>query len=408
MRKTRVALGLGALISALALAGCASSETPVLLGGPGELTIWAGTQEVAGLQPTVDQFTADTGVKINLVQRDFSDQVVSDFITQAPTGQGPDIVLGAHDVLGQLVSNGILAPVELGQRQQEFAPVATTAATYDGRTYGVPFAIETIAVLRNDGLSQAAPQSFEELIAAGQEVVDAGRADYPLAIPQTPDGSDPYHLYPLQTSFGAEVFERDPDGQYIPQLAMGGPEGTAFAEYLAQLGQRGVLNTSLTTDVTKTLFLSGRTPFLVSGPWNLPDLRAAGMSMTVLPFPPAGPQLAQPFVGAQMAYVSAESSQPLAAQNFVANYLTRPEAQLAMFEATGRAPALQSAIAEIDDQIMSDYASIAETGVPMPAIPQMGAVWNFWGSTEAGIINQQGDPATLWRRMVGSIEGAIQ
>ncbi len=407
MRKFKVAAALTAAV--LALSGCATgSGAAPLIGSPKEITIWAGENEVAGLQEIARQYTEDTGVQVNLVQRNFNAQVVSDFITQVPTGQGPDIVLGAHDFLGQLVTNGILAPVELGDRQDEFADVATRAVTYQGKTYGIPVSIETIALLRNNALTQENPQTFEELITAGQKVVDTGTADYPLAIPQTPEGSDPYHLYPLQTSFGAPVFKTNADGEYIPELAMGGAQGLEFAEYLAQLGKRGVLNTSLTTDVTKDLFIRSKTPFLVSGPWNLPDLRAANLDMTALPIPPAGDQPAQPFVGVQMAYLNAESRAPLAAQDFATNYLTREDAQLAMYNANGRSPALQSAIDKIDDATIKKYADIAATGVPMPAIPQMAAVWSFWGATEAGIINQSGDPRTLWERMITSIEGAIK
>ena len=30
-----------------------------------------------------------------------------------PAGEGPDIIIGAHDWLGELVTNGLLAPIDL-------------------------------------------------------------------------------------------------------------------------------------------------------------------------------------------------------------------------------------------------------------------------------------------------------
>ena len=62
-----------------------------------------------------------------------------------------------------------------------------------------------------------------------------------------------------------------------------------------------------------------------------------------------------------------------------------------------------------DDPLRSAYAEIAvERGVPMPAIPAMGAVWNFWGTTENAIVDGRGDPVELWDRMISNIEGQIR
>ena len=40
-------------------------------------------------------------------------------------------------------------------------------------------------------------------------------------------------------------------------------------------------------------------------------------------------------------------------------------------------------------------------------IPAMGAVWNFWGQTEADIVTGKDTPDALWGMMVTNIEGAI-
>jgi ABC-type glycerol-3-phosphate transport system substrate-binding protein len=70
----------------------------------------------------------------------------SDFITAAPTGSGPDIILGAHDWIGELNASGLLAPVELGPNAASFAPNAVQAFTFtDGKIYGMPQATENIA-----------------------------------------------------------------------------------------------------------------------------------------------------------------------------------------------------------------------------------------------------------------------
>lgn len=397
---------------ALLLAGCSSAPTTgvAALGvSPGEVTIQAGDDEIPALRQIAEKYTADTGVDVRFIEREINAQAISNFISQSPTGQAPDIIVSPHDNLGQLAANGVVAPVELGDRGEEFTQNARDAVVYNGVSYGVPYAVESVALVRNNDLTTDDPETFNALRAEGHRLMNERGVDYPFTVSQSPDAGDPYHLYPLQTSFGAEVFERDEDGEYSSALAMGGQSGHEFAQYLAELGRSGDLRTSMTPDIAKESFMSGESAFHIAGPWDLVDIEAADMNVSVLPVPPAGGEEARPFAGVQAFFVNANASNPVAAQDFAANYLTRPESQTAMYESTDRPPASEVAIENMkDDPLRSAYAEIATTALPMPAIPAMGAVWAFWGTTENGIVNGNGDPVELWDRMVANIEGQIQ
>lgn len=397
-------LGLGALG---ALSAC--SATGANLGpGPGVLKIQAGDDEIPGLQRIAEGFTRETGVSVEYIQREINAQAVSDFIAQSPMGQAPDIVISPHDNLGQLATNGVLASVELGARGADFTDNARTAVTYDGVGYGVPYAVECVAMVRNDELTELEPRTFDELRRMGRELMESEGLAYPFTISQSPTAGDPYHLYPLQTSFGAEVLERAEDGEYLPRLAMGGPEGFAFADYLADLGSTGDLQTSMTPDIAKESFLNGDCAFHIAGPWDLTDIEASGMRCTAMPVPPAGEQTARPFAGIQAFFVNANAGNPVAAQDFVTNWLTTTEAQIAMYEATGRPPASTSAVDRmVDDPLRTTYAQIADTGLPMPAIPAMGVVWTFWGTAENAIVDGRAEPRPQWESMIQSIEAQI-
>jgi hypothetical protein len=88
----------------------------------------------------------------------------ADFITAAPTGSGPDIILGAHDWIGELNASGLLAPVELGPNAANFAPNAVQAFTFtDGKIYGMPQATENIALIYNTDLVPTPPTTFDEV-----------------------------------------------------------------------------------------------------------------------------------------------------------------------------------------------------------------------------------------------------
>ncbi|MBS5723254.1 MAG: maltose ABC transporter substrate-binding protein [Actinomyces sp.] len=391
MRRGIAALGVLAAVTALAACSGKTAAT---------LTIWADDTRFVQVRSLADDFTASTGVAVNVVQKSESD-MDTEFTTQVPTGNGPDLIVMAHDKLGALVANGVVAPVDLGEDSSTFSDVAVKAVTYNDQTYGVPYSVESVALVRNNALTQDAPTTYDDMIASGK----VSGAEYPFII-QMGDKGDPYHFYGFQTSFGAPVFNTNADGEYTSELAMGGSGGTDFASWLKAQGDAGVISSSITSDIAKQTFLDGKAAYTVTGPWNVAAFRDAGMDVSVLPVPSAGSQPAQPFVGVQMFYQSAKSAHPVAARLFF-NYLATPEAQEKMQKLGGRASAMPSVAAKSDDQDIKDFAKVAESGALAPAIPAMGSVWNFWGQTEANIVTGIETPDEGWATMITNIDNAI-
>lgn len=106
-------------------------------GGSTTLTMWVDAERAPALEEITRSFKEDTGIEVKLAVKDFA-AVRDDFITQVPTGKGPDLIVGPHDWLGTFVQNGVVAPVELGDKAAEFQESAVQAMTYDGSVYGVP------------------------------------------------------------------------------------------------------------------------------------------------------------------------------------------------------------------------------------------------------------------------------
>ena len=405
------AFGAIAAVSALALAGCASggdANTGDDTESAGEITVWVDADRASVLEDAAADFTEDTGVDVKLVQKEFG-EIRDQFVQQVPTGEGPDIAVGAHDWLGVLVTNGVVAPVELGDAAADFEQVAIDAFSYEGQIYGVPYAIENIGLLRNTDLVPEAPTSYDDMIAKGQ----AAGTEYAFLVGLDPEAADPYHLYPFQTSFGAPVFGTNADGSYNPDdLQIGNAGGQAFASWLAAQGATGtgVLNTNINGDLARENFVAGKSPFFLTGPWNVPAAEEAGINLAVDPIPSAGGQAAQPFAGVQGFFLSSESENSLAATEFLANYIGSEEVQTALYEVGGRTPALTAAYeaAVAGDPITAGFGAVGADAVPMPSIPEMGAVWEFWGVTETAIINGAGDPVELWNKMASDIQGAIE
>ena len=365
------------------------------------LTVWADDTRYTQIQELAKDFTASSGIKVNVVQKSESN-MDQEFITQVPTGKGPDVTVMAHDKLGSLVSNGVVAPVDLGENKDKFSEAAIAGVTYDGQTYGVPYSVESVALVRNNKLTTATPKTFDEMISAGKS---AG-VKYPFIV-QMGDKGDPYHFYAFQTSFGAPVFKQAKDGSYTNQLALGGQNGQNYANWLRTQGKAGIFNPSITSDIAKEAFLNGQSPYIVTGPWNVTDFRKANMDITILPIPSAGGQPARPFVGVQMFYQSSKTKNPVLVAKFF-EFLQTKAAQAKLQKLGGRVPAMKEVAKEVTDPDIKAFAQVAGEGVPMPAIPEMGYVWDYWGTTEVDITNGSQAPQDAWNAMIKNIESKFK
>ena len=412
-RKSVLALGALVASSALVLSGCASGGGDTADGGDtGEgsgdanaITVWVDIERKPALEGVAASFTEDTGIEVELVTKDFA-TVDQDFISQVPTGKGPDVIVSPHDKLGAYVAAGVVAPLELGDVASGFAESAIQAMTYDGNVYGVPYSIENVALVRNADLVAEPSTTFDEVIAKGRE---AGTT-YPFLVGLSPEQGDPYHLYPLQTSFGSQVFAQNADGSYdSSNLVLGDEAGVEFATALKQWGAEGILNANIDGDRAREFFLAGESPYYLTGPWNTPAIAEAGINYVVDPLPSAGGEEARPFIGVNGFFLSSKSANALAATNFIVNYLSTEEAQLALFEVGGRPPALTAAYesAAASDPDVAAFGAIGQTGAPMPAIPEMGAVWSDWGNAELQLIKGEGDPQEVWETAATNIQTKI-
>lgn len=411
----------GLAVGATALTACGgestSSSTPAATasaGGSaaadaGTITVWTDSNREPVLKPVAAKFKTDTGVTVKLVVKDFG-KLADDFVTQVPTGKGPDASIMPHDATGRLVQNGVVSPIELGDASL-FEDVAVQAFTYDGQVYGLPYSTESIAILRNTALApDKTPDTFDAMIEAGKKVVAGGKAKYPFLLGLDAKTSDPFHLYPFQTSFGAPIFELGDKGFDASKLAMGGDKGAKFATWLADQGKAGILNLNMTQDIAKAQFFAGKAPYFITGPWNLADAKKAGIKYAVDALPKAGDQEAQAFVTVQGFVMSAKTQNSVAVNKFLVEYIGSVEVQTELYKAGRRAPANKAAYeAAKADADVASFGEVSAKGVPMPNIPAMSGVWTDWGTAQAQIIGQKAkDPAKTWQAMVDTLDAKIK
>ena len=101
---------------------------------PGKILIWADDTRAPVFREIGKTYTEKTGIPVEVVEIPFG-QIRDQFVTAAPTGEGPDIIIGAHDWVGELAASGLLAEILLPEElKAKFDAVSLEAFTYGSFT----------------------------------------------------------------------------------------------------------------------------------------------------------------------------------------------------------------------------------------------------------------------------------
>lgn len=365
------------------------------------LTIWADNTRSPVLRSVGDAFTAEYGVCVAVVEKGFGD-IRDDFKVAGPTGEGPDIIIGAHDWLGELVSNGLLAEMELGDKDAEFLDAAKQGFFYDGELYGMPYATENVALVYNPEIVTEVPTTWSEVTALSAQLEADGVVKQGYILQQ----GDPYHFFPIQTAFGGYVFGVDDSGYNPEDVGIDSEGSIAAAAWLDAMVKAGHLKANIDWGTMHAQFQNGDAAMLITGPWALTQLRESGIPFAVAKLP-GETQDAQPFLGVQGFMVSAFSDDPLLAQTFLLDFVATEETMQAIFDADPRPSAYLAVREKIDDPDLIGFAEAGANGLPMPAIPAMSAVWSAWGDAVTLIFQQTEAPDAAFTQAAEQIRTAI-
>src|SRR5690606_28220636 len=112
------------------------------------------------------------------------------FQIAGPVGEGPDVIIGPHDWVGEMVANGTLAPVDAGNLVDQFSPAAINAFTYDGELYGLPYSTENVAFFINTDLVPECPATWDDVYQISADLHAADPEQYGFVRQGNP--GDPY------------------------------------------------------------------------------------------------------------------------------------------------------------------------------------------------------------------------
>lgn len=378
---------------------------PAAASQAGKLLIWADAVRTPVLKTAAEAFTKEYKIPVDIVEVPFGD-IRGKLATAGPAGEGPDIIVGPHDWLGELVANGLIAPIELGPEKAKFVPVTVEAFTYNNKVYGLPYAMEAIALIYNKKMVANPPRTFEELIGAAKKLTDKKQGIYGYMLP----GADAYHSYPIISAYGGYIFGRDKGGGFNPKdVGLDSPGAIKGAQLIDRLVKEGIQPKGADYNTMANLFKEGKLGMMITGPWEISNVKAARINYGVAKIPLIDGKTPRPFVGVQGFMVSAHSKNLVLASEFLKSYLATKDVMLALYKQDPRIPAYKPALEAVaDNPDLKAFAASAADGQPMPSIPEMGTVWGAYNDKLSLILNGDQAPDKAMKDMAAQVRKAIE
>jgi arabinogalactan oligomer/maltooligosaccharide transport system substrate-binding protein len=352
-----------------------------------KLRIKADPVTSAVLTEFQEDFLATYGVTASF-ETDAAGHPQETFVAALQTEAMADALICPHDWLGDLIARDVIEPTVLSaDHHVQFPSWALSALTVDGRLYGLPTTVDTVALLRNTDLAPQSPQTFDELLATGQALRDAGRTSHVLALRVGGNG-DPFQIWPLFTSAGGWLFHRTADGDWDPSsIGLATAESIAAWERLQALGEAGsgVLRRSIDRSTAIELFATGQSPYLISTSDALRRARKSGIPVAVSAVPPfRDGRPASAFALVHGLVMTKNGLNKVIAHDLFADYLTHHHVMAALSDGIV-APTAASTMAS-DDKALQQFMTLCEAAMPMPSFPQMDATWRILERLEVAVI----------------------
>lgn len=371
------------LVMFLGLVTCVSASQE------GKLLIWADETRATIVREIGSKFTAKYKIPVEVQELGFGD-IRDQLGVAGPAGKGPDIIVGAHDWLGQLVANGLLEPIDLHGKEKDFMKTAIDAFTWGKDLYGLPYAVESVGLFYNSKLVPTPPATWDDLVAICKKLTNKDKKQYGFLLPVP----DPYHTFPIMSAAGGYVFGVNKDGTLNPlDVGLNNKGAVRGLGLLDKLIEDGLMPASTDYPTMMGLFKDGKVGMILTGPWAVEEIRAAKVPYGFTSIPLIDGKAPRPFVGVQGFMLSSFSKNKMLATAFLNEFVATHDTMMALFAKDPRPPAyLATAKAVESDPDVAAVLANAAVGTPMPAIPEMGSVWTAWSNAIELTFNQKLDP----------------
>jgi maltose/maltodextrin transport system substrate-binding protein len=356
------------------------------------LLVWMDADRTRTLEPILKKFQDQYAIKVHL---ESPQNITDSFPTAAQSGKGPDIVIWAHDKVGEWADAGLISPIEVHHETREkYLPQAWEAVTHADRVWGFPIGLETVTLIYNKKLLDGPPpKSLSDLAALNEKI----KKQHPGVTAILWDYKSAYYSWGIFASAGAYIYAKNQDGYDLNNVGVANSGAVEALSMILGLIKSGVLPKSVSYSAAEELMSQGKLAMTISGPWAWANLMKTGIDFGLAPVPGFGDNPSKPFVGVSAAYINRASSNQDIAKEFIEGFLISEEGLNAMNEAKPIGiPSLISLAQKLDQEnpLLREMKICIEQGQVMPNIPEMGRFWSAVGSALQLATNGQASVKT--------------
>lgn len=320
------------------------------------------------------------------------DAIIDKFQVAVPNGNGPDLIIFAHDKIGLWARAGLIQPLgdfATPERLKRFMPQAVKPLVHDKAIYGLPMAYKTLVLFYNKAMVKEAPKSLTQLIEVAKGFTKPDADAFGLAY----EASNLYFHAPILLGLGGAVYD-----DVAKKVMIDSPESQKAMDIARDLykthkilPQGAVSGFALTA-----MFKDNKVPFVFQGPWFIGELtpepgqKPVEWGVALLPEVEPGKPM-KPFLGSEALLLSAKAPQAKSAMRVI-DFLTSDEAALTRIQVGKQMVANVKTYEQpkwSDDPVVKVFRGQAEMSLPMPSSAEMSAVWNPYNAAlQKGIYGE--------------------
>ena len=372
-----------ALVASFALAAtaCGGSDSGDKADGPVTITWWDtsnATNEAPTYKALIKDFeAANKDIKVKYVNVPF-DQAQNKFDTAAGASGAPDVLRSDVGWTPAFAKKGYFLPLdgtEALAEQDKFKPNLIEQAKYDGKTYGVPFVTDTLALVYNKQLfakaGVEAPKTWDDLKKAAATVKDKTGVDGYWG------STAAYYAQPFLFGEGTDTV--DVAAKKITVNSPAAKKG--YGTWLSLFSGKGLHKADTTADAyahIQDAFVNGKVAAIIQGPWEITNFYKgsafkdkANLGIATVPAGSTG-KAGAPTGGHNLSiYAGSDSSHQKAAEKFV-GFMTSAKSQTQIALKNSTLPTRDDAYtAEVKaDPGIAGYQTVLASAQPRPALPE--------------------------------------
>ncbi|WP_045562852.1 extracellular solute-binding protein [Streptomyces sp. FxanaA7] len=406
-----------ALVASIALAAtaCGGSDSGDSADGPVTITWWDtsnATNEAPTYKALVKEFeAAHKDIKVKYVNVPF-DQAQNKFDTAAGATGAPDILRSEVGWTPAFAKKGFFLPLdgtEALKDQDKFQPNLIKQAQYDGKTYGVPFVTDTLALVYNKALFEKAgiteaPKSWDDLKKAAATIKGKTGVDGYWGSTQA------YYAQSFLYGEGTDTVD-----VAAKKITVNSAEAKkAYGTWLDLFDGKGLHKADTTADAyahIQDAFVNGKVASIVQGPWEITNFYKgsafkdkANLGIATVPAG-AGGKAGAPTGGHNLSvYAGSDKAHQEASLKFV-NFMTSAKSQETIALKNSTLPTRDDAYtAEVKaDPGIAGYQTVLAAAQPRPELPEYSSLW---GPLDTELLAIAGGKESLDKGL-GNAETAI-